>query len=243
MNRYDEADDPRRRLLIQALAGGLFTTRWPAGRALAADIFGNTPSKLPVGQSIYRIAGKVLVNGNAAAIGTRIGASDTVETPPDGEIVFVVGGNAMILRGGSRVELRAEQKESVIISGLRLLTGKLLSVSRNRSMSVATTVATIGIRGTGFYLESDPQRTYFCTCYGASDVAANDDRESRQSMVSKHHDQPLYIVAGAQPGQSIRKAPFINHTDQELMLIETLVGRAPPFVFPGNNYNAPRRDY
>ena len=243
MNRFDEADDPRRRLLIQALAAGLFTTGLPGGRALAADIFGGTPSKLPVGQSIYRISGKVLVNGNAAAIETRIGANDTVETPKDGEIVFVVGGNAMILRGGSRVELRAEQKESVFISGLRLLTGKLLSVSRNRPMRVTTIVATIGIRGTGFYLESDPQQTYFCTCYGASEVAANDDRESKESVVSKHHDKPLYILAGAKPGQSIRKAPFINHTDQELMLIETLVGRTPPFVFPGNDYNAPRRDY
>ena len=36
---------------------------------------------------------------------------------------------------------------------------------------------------------------------------------------------------------------FINHTDQELMLIETLVGRTPPFVFPMDIYNAPRRDY
>ena len=243
MNRFDEADDPRRRLLIRALAGGLIATGWPGGRALAADIFGSRPSKLPAGQSIYRIVGKVLVNGNAAAIETRIGANDTVETPPDGEIVFVVGGNAMILRGDSRLELRAEQKESMTISGLRLLTGKLLSVSRNRPMRVSTLVATIGIRGTGFYLESDPQQTYFCTCYGASEIAANDDRESKESVVSQHHDKPLYILAGAKPGQSIRKAPFINHTDQELMLIETLVGRTPPFVFPGNDYNAPRRGY
>jgi len=27
------------------------------------------------------------------------------------------------------------------------------------------------------------------------------------------------------------------------MLIESLVGRTPPFVFPLENYNAPRRDY
>ena len=38
-------------------------------------------------------------------------------------------------------------------------------------------------------------------------------------------------------------APFINHTDQELMLIEALVGRVPPFVFPKSDYNPPRRSY
>ena len=44
-------------------------------------------------------------------------------------------------------------------------------------------------------------------------------------------------------GKKIRNAPFINHTDQELMLIETLVGRTPPFVFPKSDYSGPRRNY
>lgn len=243
MIRFDEADDPRRRLLIQALTAGLFTAALPGGGTLAAEVFGSGSSKLPAGRSIYRISGKVLVNGTPSTIETRIGAGDTIETPKDGEIVFVVGENSMILRGGSRIELRTEQKASMIINGIRMLTGKLLSVSRNRSMLVTTATATIGIRGTGFYVEADPQQTYFCTCYGVTDVAANDDKESTDTVVSRQHDKPLYILAGAKPGQSIRGAPFINHTDQELMLIESLVGRAPPYVFPRSSYNAPRRDY
>jgi hypothetical protein len=198
---------------------------------------------LPAGRSIYRISGKVLVNGNPATIETRIGAGDTVETPKGGEIVFVVGENSMLMRDGSHIELRTEQKASMIMNGFRMLTGKLLSVSRNRPMLVVTATATIGIRGTGFYVEADPQQTYFCTCYGVADIAANDDNESTDTVVSRQHDKPLYILAGAKPGQSIRGAPFINHTDQELMLIESLVGRAPPFVFPRGSYNAPRRDY
>jgi hypothetical protein len=243
MIRFDEADDPRRRLLIQALTAGLFTTALPGGGALAAEVFGTGSSKLPAGRSNDRMSGKVLVNGNPATIETRIGAGDTVQTPKGGEIVFVVGENSMVMRESSRLELQTEQITSMIIKGFRMFTGGLLSVSRNRSMQVTTTTATIGIRGTGFYLEADPQQTYFCTCYGATEVEANDDKESKDTVVSKQHDKPLYILAGAKPGQSIRPAPFINHTDQELMLIESLVGRTPPFVFPGNSYNAPRRDY
>ena len=53
----------------------------------------------------------------------------------------------------------------------------------------------------------------------------------------------MYIVADGGPGKNIRNAPFINHTDQELTLIEALVGRTPPFLFPNDVYNAPRRDY
>jgi len=51
------------------------------------------------------------------------------------------------------------------------------------------------------------------------------------------------ILANEKPGQNIRAASFKNHTDQELMLIETLVGRTPPFVFPKDDYKAPRRQY
>jgi len=59
----------------------------------------------------------------------------------------------------------------------------------------------------------------------------------------KAHDRPLYILGQGPAGRTIRDAPFINHTDQELMLIEALVGRTPPFVFPKDDYTGPRRDY
>ena len=51
------------------------------------------------------------------------------------------------------------------------------------------------------------------------------------------------MLANEPKGRNIRNAPFINHTDQELMLIETLVGREPPFVFPKSDYQGPRRNY
>lgn len=35
----------------------------------------------------------------------------------------------------------------------------------------------------------------------------------------------------------------VRGTGQELMLIEEIVACSPPFVFPGNEYNAPRREY
>jgi hypothetical protein len=124
-----------------------------------------------------------------------------------------------------------------------LATGKLLSVSRNSPMRVSTSTATIGIRGTGFYVESDPEQSYFCTCYGATDVQATNDPLSRETVAATRHDRPLYIVKDAAPGKNIRNAPFLNHTDQELSLIETLVGRTTPFVFTKDTYSGPRRGY
>jgi hypothetical protein len=244
MSRFDEAEDPRRRLLIQALAAGAFTAALGNRSALADSLFGTPPGKLPPGQSIYRLRGKVKVNGDDAKMTTIIKPNDKVETGPKSEVVFVVGGHSMIMRENSNLTMEGKEEEnSYVVQGLRLLSGKLLTVSRSKGTQVRTSTATIGVRGTGYYIESDPEQTYFCTCYGLTDVESNNDPASRDTVASKHHDKPLYILANEPEGKNIRRAPFINHTDQELMLIETLVGRTPPFVFAGSEYSKPRREY
>jgi hypothetical protein len=260
MRHDDEPDDPRRRVLIQALAAGLFTAGFPGSNALAFSLFGDRPKKLPPGQSIYRITGQASVNGKEATMETRIKPGDTVQTAKGSELIFAVGTHAMILRSDSHLVLEAgqqypapahkpEEKSSddnpfeMVINGLRMLTGKLLTVSRHSPMQVKTVTATIGIRGTGFYLEADSDLTYFCTCYGVTDVVASADPASTTTVVSYHHNRPLYITQGESQGKNIRNAPFVNHTDQELTLIEALVGRTTPFIFPNDIYNAPRRDY
>jgi hypothetical protein len=241
MNKSGESDDPRRRVLIQALTLGLFAL--PA--AARAQIFGSTPKKLPDTQSFYKISGDVRVNGEPATLQTRVQSGDRVETGPNSEAIFIVGTQSMILRANAHLEIQSpdDKVKSFLVGGLRVLQGALLSVSRDSRMQIVTPTATVGIRGTGFYIDANPDQTYFCTCYGITDIAANNDSESKDSVTATHHDRPLYIVKDGSPGKNIRPAPFINHTDQELMLIETLVGRTPPFVFPGTQYGAPRRDY
>lgn len=244
MNLFDKIEDPRRRLLIEALTAGFFAWGIPVG-AYAQNVFGSRPAKLPPGQSIYRLTGTVTVNSTPATLQTVIRVGDTVETGKDSEICFVVGDHAMLLRAETRCVIEGEKKQaaSILVAGLRLVTGKCLSVSRSKEMQVVTSTATIGIRGTGWYAESEPEQTYFCTCYGRTEVAANSDPKSKETIVAKHHDRPVYILAKPMSGRVIRDAPFINHTDQELSLIETLVGRTPPFIFPKDDYKGPRRDY
>lgn len=243
MIRSREADDPRRRLLVQALAAGLFGGGL-ASREAMAQLFGSAPSKLPPDRSIYRLSGSVSVDGKPATLETKVDGRATLETGKNSEVVYAVGGSAFILRGESRVVLESAQPESGVLSGLRVLSGRVLSVfAARRPMQIRAATATIGIRGTGVYIEADPEQTYFCTCYGVADVAAESDPESRETVAAQHHDRPLYILKGEPPGRNIREAPFINHTDQELMLIEALVGRTPPFVFPKSDYTGPRRTY
>jgi len=244
MSHSDEMEDPRRRWLIQAIAAGLLTGGLP-GSAWAESFFGSVPGRLPAGRSVYRVTGSATVNGKQVTEESVINPGDTLETAAGSELIFAVNGShAMILRGGSHLEIEgAKSGSSWIINGLRMLTGRLLSVSRDSRMQIHTSTAALGIRGTGFYIESEPDQTYFCTCYGLTDVAAIADPESKTTVESKHHDRPLYIVKDGGAGNNIRPAPFINHTDQELTLIEALVGRTTPFVFENDAYSSPRRDY
>ena len=224
----------QRRHLLQGLATGMLAMFLPVVKAVAATF--TPPPKLPATQSVYRVTGKAWVNGNRVDASTRIGPNDTVKTAPGSELVFVVGDHAMLLLGGSHLVIQPKDHNdagSLLIGGLRLFAGKLLSVSRNKGMRIETPTATIGIRGTGVYLEAGPEKTYFCTCYGDVDVEARNDGTSRDSVHSVHHDKPLYIYGQGQSGQCIHdvgRLARLNHTDEELMMAEALVGRAPPFV-------------
>jgi hypothetical protein len=234
MNGKHQTNDPQRRLLLQGMAAGLLTLLLPAARAIAATFV--PPPKLPATQSVYRVRGKAWVNGERVHAGSRIGLNDTVKTGKDSELVFVVGDHAMLLRSGSHLVIHPQENDdsgSLLIGALRLFSGKLLSVSRNKGMRIETPNATIGIRGTGVYLETGPDKTYFCNCYGEVDVLATNDPTSKETVVSKHHDKPLHIYGKGQPGQCIHNVDRLahpNHTDEELMLAEALVGRVPPFA-------------
>jgi len=241
MSRQGESEDPRRRMLIQLLAAGALTG---ASASALAQLFGGRPTKLAAGRSIYRLDGQVTVDGRPATVDTKIGGRATIETGRNAEVVYAVGESAFIMRGNSKVTLETAQPDSLALTGLRLLSGKLLSVfAARKPMQLKAATATIGIRGTGIYMEADPEQTYFCTCYGVADVKANGDPESEETVAATHHDKPLYIVQGQPAGRNIRPAPFINHTDQELQLVEAIVGREPPFVFPKADYSGPRRGY
>ena len=202
------------------------------------------PAKLTAGKSVYRSSGTATVNDKPVTADTQIRPGDTLRTGKDSEIVFVVSDCSMLLRADSHVVLGRENSAtpSARLASLKLVVGKLLSVYPPGAVQIQTATATAQIRGTGVYVESDTEQTYFCTCFGVTDVFATDDPDSRETVAATHHDKPLYILAGAKNrGNSIRPAPFINHTDQELAMIEALVGRTlpPTFVFPDRRYQTP----
>ena len=233
--RAGEAEDPRRAFLLKALAAGVLAAG--AWRSARAQFFGRRPAPLPAGRSVYEVTGAVTVDGQPATQATRIGAASKIETGSGAQAIFVVGADAFLMRQNSRVELAGD---GLLISTLRVATGALLSVFGHAAKRVVTPTSTVGIRGTGLYVESAPDRSYVCTCYGETLIGAVGDPNATERIVSQHHNAPRYVLA---PGAKdrIRPAPFINHTDVELALIEALVGRTPPFSLFDEEYGGARR--
>ena len=230
-----EKDNPRRDFLVDALTLGLFTGVNIAGLMQPGYALGGLPSRLAEGRSIHRLKGNVTVDGKIASLDTRIGANSVIKTGKGSRIIFVVGTDAFILRSNSELKMEGS---GILVGGMRILSGKILSVfgKREAGHSIITSNATIGIRGTGIYIESYPKRTYICTCYGQTRISANADPGIVQDIQAQHHDTPVYVLAVGVGSQLIQSAPVINHTDSELAMIEALVGRKTPFPYPAAGY-------
>ena len=185
---------------------------------------------------IRQITGEVLINGRRISH-KQLEGPDSFIVPSDasistgsvGSAVFVIGRDAFLIRGNSRIELEPEilKGKQNEISGFHLRSGAILSVFAKKKRTLRTPTAVIGIRGTGVYLETDSEKTYVCTCYGTSHLQVKNNPEINEIVSTLHHDQPRFIYSRE---KRIDPAPVINHTDQELILLERLVGRIPPFV-------------
>lgn len=238
MGNNPDIDESRREWLLRLLAAGAFSLSPPL--AVAARLLGQVPGPMPAGRSVYTVEGDVRANGKPVDAGTVLRASDVLETGANGRVVYVMGQDAFLLRGQSRLEMVADGAAEFVVGTLRLVSGRLLSVFGKSRHQILTPTATIGIRGTGVYVEADPGESYVCTCYGTTTIA-DTDGTATETVTSVHHDAAKYVLAGGDAGGRIRAAPFKNHTDEELALIEALVGRAPPFELPGDAYDRPRR--
>jgi len=212
----------RRRALVRLAAGAALAGGIPGviSRALAKGDLANR-------QGIQRLEGSVTVGGRKAELGAPVNLGDRIETGAGSSAVAVVGQDAFLLRANSVIVVRGERG---VLSQLLVESGRVLSVFGKKPVEVKASIASIGIRGTGAYLEVAPEEVYFCLCYGEAQVEGAS--MAPRTVKTTHHEQPLLLtqsagVMQAQPG------PFRNHTDAELVMLEALVGREPPFMRDG----------
>lgn len=213
-----------RRKLFGSLGALLIAERLSALNAAWAS------NDKPRASGMHHTGGEVRVNGRIAAPGTPVQPGDTISTGDGAQAIYVVGRDAYLQRERSNVQLLGDQ----LSTGLRVASGKLLSVFGQGAKRLETPTAIIGIRGTGCYIEAEEREVYFCLCYGTAEITPLAHPERRETITTRHHDHPLTIAAHGP--HMMAPANVKNHRDDELVLLESLVGRSPPFV--GQDYSS-----
>lgn len=136
-----------------------------------------TPSPAPAGNpragTVKSVRGDVKLESagapaRSAAAGDAVDAVDHIQTGADsGASVIMRDGTALVLGPSSRLDLKdfqfdsTTQEGSLLVSllrgSLRMVSG-LIGKTRPEAVKVETPTAVIGIRGTDFIVETDPQR-------------------------------------------------------------------------------------
>ena len=213
--------DMTRRTLLRALAAGSLAGFMQRSLAAGAN---------PIAPGLRRLRGNVFVNDAPAHEGRIVAPGDTVATGAGAEALYVIGQDAFLQRESSTVHFGRDGAADF----MRVLSGKILSVFGRGDKRISVATATIGIRGTACYIEEEVSRTYFCLCYGEAEVVPVAAPQQRALISTRHHEHQIYIHADKNMPTSMVAAAVINHTDAELTLLESLVGRLPPFQ--GNDY-------
>jgi hypothetical protein len=221
----DDMKRARRDMLRMMAASGAWGAAGVSGWISQALAKGD----LGAAQGVNRLEGNVTVGGKAARVGTTVQMGDRIATGAGSMAVIVVRDDAFLLRSQTVIEVKGREG---VLSGLLVTTGRVLSVFARKPVSIRAANASIGIRGTGAYLEVDAAGVYFCLCYGEALVEG--PRMQAKLVKTTHHEQPLLLrdeggILHAEPG------PFRNHSDDELTMLEALVGREPPFMKGGTS--------
>jgi hypothetical protein len=206
------------------------------GAAGASGLISEALAKGDVPPGVARLEGSVTVNGREAKIGTPVNLGDRVSTGKSSQAVIVVGSDAFLMRSQTIIEVQGSQGT---LSNMLVAAGQVLSVFSKKPVAIKAASASIGIRGTGAYIEVNADKSvYFCLCYGEA-LVEGPGMASAREVKTTHHESPLMLrddggIMKIEPG------PFQNHSDAELILLESLVGREPPFMkdgkYPANKY-------
>ena len=195
-------------------------------------------SNAPPVPGIRTLEGTITVNGRPGKVGDLVNPGDTLVTGPESQAIVVHNRDALLIRADTTVKV--DSGDSTFLNLMRITAGAVLSVwgPREQPLGIQTPIASIGIRGTGIYVDSRDEYTYACTCYGVADLVPVAAPGKQRSVQTVYHDAPFFIYA--KPDEPFVEAPVINHTDEELILLESLFFRVPPFTehpnYSGNGY-------
>ena len=176
-------------------------------------------------QAIKALSGQLSVDSFKANSKARIAAAAE-------QTLFTIGKDAFL--ADANFEAETELDDSGVLRKLRVLSGQTLAVLQprtNRQTALLMPNSTASIRGTGFYVNVDvaAPHDYICCCYGHI-TFQDSSTGAPQELKNSYHNATAITETGdfVTPEMAY---PF-GHYDDELVLLESTVGRQPHWALP-----------
>jgi len=203
-----------------------------SGLTIATGFLPHVSSAKNLAKPIRELKGKVWINGTLATMDSTIKSGDALKTGRDSRVIFVLGEDVFKL--GERSRLKVKWRKESRFGDVSLVAGSLMGVFGKGDRKIHTHSATMGIRGTGIFIQVDNEKTYFCTCYGKTSLDSPDGTVKGHITETSYHKaywvkHPDTIAEGET--EILSSAPMLYHDDEELVQLESFVGRTPPASF------------
>lgn len=171
-------------------------------------------------QSI-KSSGVVLINGKKLEKNQKIKFGDFIQTKSKSKVVFNIGKSAFLANENSKFSIKKEGSTQI----LNVIAGGALAVFKHGDGKhvVKTPNMTAGIRGTGVFAKVKDGKSYFCTCYGETELV-NTHNHYAKKLKATHHNMVWVTPTKIKPA-----AEMLFHSDDELRELEAFVGRIPDF--------------
>ena len=160
----------------------------------------------------------------AASTGTTLKPGDRVSTGEKGGAILILqqtgAQTALKLRPRTRIRILESKKGEPQTQQIAIEEGGLLAATQNsgnikRPFRISTRTATLGVRGTGFFLKAhEGQPIFLCVCQGEVELKSRGDT---LRFKSKHHDHSMkFSKTGGQLASRLDSTPMGDeHSDAD----------------------------
>jgi ferric-dicitrate binding protein FerR (iron transport regulator) len=151
-------------------------------------------------------------------VGDHLKPKSVIETDASGKLTLKLGNDVAVeVRPSTHFTIDLEQNQDWLV---KLESGAMLSAVKNPEkrkdhFKIKTHAATLGVRGTAFYVREEAGKpTYLCTCHGT--VQARDaSGKLIQEFSTTHHNEPVLL------SEKVEKIPMDHdHNDADVAALE-----------------------
>jgi len=128
------------------------------------------------------LSGELFVNKNLVKDNFKNLTNTLIETKKL-KTILKVENDFYLVRPGTKLRFVSNQLSEIVQGSLHAVFGK-----RKEELKIKIPQGTIGIRGTSIFVDLEPQkkRSYFCNCYGETNLYGNNGK-LLQSTISQGH--------------------------------------------------------